>query len=91
MEIFKDWITYYHSVNTDELIIEHDDDEFMHIKYKSYLIKSICELKTCEITRGANLVAILCKADIDDAKRYIDALCAVKRKSKKTRACKTAG
>ncbi|MCH5298404.1 MAG: hypothetical protein J1E96_01450 [Ruminococcus sp.] len=84
MEIFTDWITYYHSVNADELIIERDDDEFMHTKYKSYLIKTICELKTCEITKGANLVAILYKADIDDAKRYIDALCAVKRKPKNT-------
>ena len=82
MEIFTDWITYYHSVNADELIIERDEDEFQHTKYKSYLIKTLSELKTCEITKGANLVAILCKADIDDAKRYIDKLCAVKRKPK---------
>lgn len=74
MEVFNDWITYYHSVNADELIIAHDDDEFQNTKYKSYLIKSIGELKTCEITKGANLVAILYKADIDDAKQYIDKL-----------------
>lgn len=82
MEIFNDWITYYHSVNADELIIEREDDEFEHTKYKSYLIKTISELKTCEITRGANLVAILYKADIDDAKQYIDELYAAKRKAK---------
>lgn len=84
MVIFKDWITYYRSVNTDELIIERDEDEFQHTKYKSYLIKSISELETCEITRGANLVAILCRADVDDAKGYIDELYTLKRQSKTT-------
>ncbi len=81
MEIFKEWTKYYHGVKADELIIERDDDEFQHTKYKSYLIKNIPELKTCEITRGDNLVAILYKADICDAEQYIDKLYSAKNNS----------